>query len=149
MIYAWISPYQWLTMASDKDEISVQELCENVMHQLEKLEQKRDATNNIDRVKYTVEGLEVIISYRHREIKNDKPRYFNASLSCSFYQIEHKINAADPRNCPGKYELLPITGLCEDIRFNSKVNLSVRERKVIRNKAEDERLEKEWNRLKA
>lgn len=145
MIYAWISPYQWFVMVSDKDDIAVQELCENVMYQLEKLEQERDRTNSIDRVKYKVEGLEVIISYRHRKIKNDKPQYFNTSLSCSFYQIEHKINAGDPRNCPSKYELLPITGLCENIRFNSKVNLTVKERKAIRDKAEDKRLEKEWH----
>ena len=141
MIYAWVSPYNALLKITDDDSMSTQKLSCRVIDWLQSLEYKRNPEVILDAVKYEVNGLETIISYRHRNPN------FHTSISVSFYQLDHKIDVKDPRNCPSKYDLLPITGLCESIRLSPKVNLSVVERKAIRDKAEDERIDRKWAEL--
>ena len=141
MIYAYVSPYSKLLKIIDDDSMSTYELSCKVIDWLRSLECKRNPEAILDAVKCETSGLETIISYRHRNPN------FHTSISVSFYQLDHEIDVRDPRNCPGKYDLLPITGLYESIRLNPKVNLSVAERKVIRDKVEDERIDRKWEEL--
>lgn len=141
MIYAWVSMPAALLKITDDDSMSTQELSCKVIDWLRSLERKRNPDAILDAVKFDVNGLETIISYRHRNPN------FHTSISVSFYQLDHEIDVKDPRNCPSKYDLLPIIGLCESIRFNPKVNLSVKERKAIRDKTEDERIDRKWETL--
>lgn len=138
MIYAWVSMPAALLKITDDDSMSTQQLSCKVIDWLQSLERKRNPEATLDAVKFEVNGLETIISYRHRSPN------FHTSTSVSFYQVNHEIDTRNPRNCPSKYDLLPITGLCESIRFNPKVDLSVAERQAIRDKAEDERIDRKW-----
>lgn len=138
MIYAWVSPYNALLKITDDDSMSTQKLSCRVIDWLRALEHRRNPEAILDAVKFEVNGLETIISYRHHN-----PSY-HSSISVSFYQLDHDIDVRYPDNCPSKWDLIPIPGMCEDIRFNPKVNLSVKERIAIRDKAEDERIDREW-----
>lgn len=149
MIYAMTSPYGMFGKVADTNEkISIKDMCKKVTDWLVELEREHNPETVIDGVKYEVEGLNVIISYRHRHPN------FHSSISVQLFQIDDKYAGVESGvplhnlyNSLDKFDLLPITGLSETIPLDYRVHETGRERRLRKDREEDVRLAQKWENL--